>query len=49
MEKKRQELQQKLEELKDPTKQAWEDINAGMNSALSELEKALNKAKERFE
>ena len=49
LEKQRKVIQQKLEELKDPTKRAWEDLKSGMDNAISEMENAFKKATERFQ
>lgn len=49
LEKQRQLVQQKLQELQEPGQKAWNDVKAGTEAAMNELEKAFRKAAERFQ
>ena len=48
LERKREELRQKLSDLKKSGGDAWSDVKAGIESAWSSLEGAFSKAFDRF-
>lgn len=49
LEKRKADLELKLEDLKNRSGKAWDDMATGTESALKELKKSYDKAKSRFE
>lgn len=46
---KREDVQARLAKAKEASPQAWEDIKSGANAALDDLQKALERARSRFD